>query len=242
MEACGAAHHWARMLTGLGHTVKLLASEAVKPFVKQGKKNGATDAAAICEAASRPDVQFVPAKSAEQQGILALHAARSLLVKQQTMLANAMRGQAAEFGLPQGMRKLEALMGSSMATRPFQSKPVRRSWGRTITATIWPTAARLSKRRSSRMRATMRRHAVWRRSPASARLPRRRSRRPLWLSVCSKRHGSLPLGSAWCRDNIPPVGNRVWVDSPSRAIGKYASCWCWGPPQWSIGPTGGTAR
>ena len=59
MEACGAAHHWARMLTGLGHNVKLIAPEAVKPFVKQGKKNDAADAAAICEAASRPDVKFV---------------------------------------------------------------------------------------------------------------------------------------------------------------------------------------
>ena len=112
MEACGAAYHWARMLTGLGHSVKLIAPEAVKPFVKKGKKNDASDAAAICEAASRPDVKFVPAKSVEQQGILALHAARSLLVKQQTMLANAIRGLATEFGLtvPKGIRKLDELM------------------------------------------------------------------------------------------------------------------------------------
>src|SRR4051812_19138024 len=60
MEACGAAHHWARMLTGLGHTVKLIAPEVVKPFVKIGKKNDAADAAAICTAASRPDTRFVP--------------------------------------------------------------------------------------------------------------------------------------------------------------------------------------
>ena len=112
MAACGAAHHWARMLTGLGHSVKLIAPEAVKPFVKKGKKNDAADAAAICEAASRPDVKFVPAKSVEQQGILALHAARSLLVKQQTMLANAMRGLATEFGItvPKGIHKLDELM------------------------------------------------------------------------------------------------------------------------------------
>ena len=112
MEACGAAHHWARMLTGLGHTVKLIAPEAVKPFVKKGKKNDAADAAAICEAASRPDVKFVPVKNLEQQGILALRAARSLLVKQQTMLANAMRGLATEFGItvPKGMQKLDELM------------------------------------------------------------------------------------------------------------------------------------
>ena len=112
MEACGAAHHWARMLTGLGHTVKLIAAEAVKPFVKKGKKNDAADAAAICEAASRPDAKFVPAKTVQQQGILALHTARSLLVKQQTMLANAMRGLATEFGVtvPKGIRKLDELM------------------------------------------------------------------------------------------------------------------------------------
>jgi transposase len=112
MEACGAAHHWARMLSGLGHTVKLIAPEAVKPFVKKGRKNDAADAAAICEAASRPDVKFVPAKSVEQQGVLALHAARSLLVKQQTMLANSMRGLATEFGVtvPKGIRNLDELM------------------------------------------------------------------------------------------------------------------------------------
>ena len=112
MEACGAAHHWGRALTGLGHTVRLIAPDAVRPFVKRGKKNNAADAAAICEAASRPDVTFVPIKSLEQQGVLAVHAARSLLVKQQTMLANAMRGLAAEFGLtvPRSMGKLGDLV------------------------------------------------------------------------------------------------------------------------------------
>ncbi len=112
MEACGAAHHWARVMSGLGHEVKLMASEAVKPFVKRGKKNDPADAAAICAAASRPEAKFVMAKSLEQQGVLALHSVRSLLVKQETMLANAMRGLATEFGLvvPKGMDKLEALV------------------------------------------------------------------------------------------------------------------------------------
>jgi transposase len=98
MEACGAAH-WARLLTGLGHDVKLVAPEAVKPFVKKGKKNDAADAASICAAASRPDVKFVPIKSLAQQGVLALHSVRSLLVKQQTMLANSIRVLLTEFGL-----------------------------------------------------------------------------------------------------------------------------------------------
>ena len=112
MEACGAAHHWARILSSLGHEVKLIAPEAVRPFVKKGKKNDPADAAALCEAASRPDMMFVPVKNMEQQGILALHSARSLLVKQQTMLANAMRGLATEFGItvPKGIHKLDELM------------------------------------------------------------------------------------------------------------------------------------
>jgi transposase len=113
MEACGAGHHWARMLTGLGHTVKLIAPEAVKPFVKKGKKNDAADAAAICEAALRPQVKFVPVKSIEQQGVLALHTARSLLIRQRVMLGNAIRGLAAEFGLTvsKGVEQLDKLAG-----------------------------------------------------------------------------------------------------------------------------------
>ena len=127
LEACGAAHHWARMLTGLGHDVKLIAPEAVRPFVKKGKKNDAADAAALCAAASRPDVKFVPAKSLEQQGVLALHSARSLLVKQQTMLANAMRSLAAEFGLivPKGIGKLRELMELVDADATFPKRALQ---------------------------------------------------------------------------------------------------------------------
>jgi transposase len=124
MEACGAAHHWARVLSSLGHEVKLIAPEAVRPFVKKGKKNDPADAAALCEAASRPDMKFVPVKTIEQQGILALHSARSLLVKQQTMLANAMRGLATEFGLtvPQGIGRLAELFLLVDADKAFPEK------------------------------------------------------------------------------------------------------------------------
>jgi transposase len=72
IEACGAAHHWARMLTGLGHAVRLIATDAVRPFVKKGKKNDASDAAAICEAASRPEAKFVPIKSLDTARCLGL--------------------------------------------------------------------------------------------------------------------------------------------------------------------------
>ncbi len=101
--------------------MKLIAPEAVKPFVKKGKKNDPADAAALCAAASRPDMMFVPVKNIEQQGILALHSARSLLVKQQTMLANAMRGLATEFGLtvPKGIDRLEELLALVGADKAF---------------------------------------------------------------------------------------------------------------------------
>jgi len=98
LEACGSSHHWARVLRSLGHTVVLLPPQYIKPYVKRGK-NDAIDAAAICEAMSRPGMRFVPIKSTEQQGALMLLKVRDLLVKQRTMLINAIRGHAAEFGL-----------------------------------------------------------------------------------------------------------------------------------------------
>lgn len=99
LEACGTAHYWARQIAALGHEVKLLAPARVKPYVKLGKKNDAADAAAICEAVTRPHMQFVPVKSAEQQAALALHRARDLLVGQRTQLINAVRGHLAEHGI-----------------------------------------------------------------------------------------------------------------------------------------------
>ena len=98
LEACGASHHWARVLRGLGHQVALLPPQYVKPYVKRGK-NDAIDAEAICEAMSRPSMRFVAVKSAERQAALMLLRTRDLLVKQRTMLINAIRGHAAEFGV-----------------------------------------------------------------------------------------------------------------------------------------------
>jgi transposase len=98
IEACGASHHWARLLRGLGHEVMLIAPQYIKPYVKRGK-NDAIDAEAICEAMSRPTMRFVPVKTAEQQAALTMLGVRDLLVKQRTMLINAMRGHAAEFGV-----------------------------------------------------------------------------------------------------------------------------------------------
>lgn len=104
MEACGSAHHWARKLQGMGHTVRLMAPQFVKPYVKTNK-NDAADAAAICEAVTRPSMRFVPIKNVEQQGVLALHRVRQGFVKARTAQANQIRGLLAEFGVivPQGI-------------------------------------------------------------------------------------------------------------------------------------------
>jgi transposase len=104
MEACGSAHYWARKLQSFGHTVRLMAPQFVKPYVKTNK-NDAADAEAICEAVARPNMRFVPIKNVEQQAVLALHRVRQGFVKARTAQANQIRGLLAEFGLviPQGI-------------------------------------------------------------------------------------------------------------------------------------------
>jgi transposase len=104
MEACGGAHYWARKLSEMGHTVKLMAPQFVKAYVKTNK-NDAADAEAICEAVTRPTMRFVAIKTEEQQALLAIHRARQGFVKARTAQANQIRGLLAEFGLviPQGL-------------------------------------------------------------------------------------------------------------------------------------------
>jgi len=108
MEACGSAHYWARRLMELGHTVKLMAPQFVKPYVKTNK-NDARDAEAICEAVTRPNMRFVPVKSVEQQTVLAVHRARQGFVVARTAQANQIRGLLYELGIviPKGVRHLE---------------------------------------------------------------------------------------------------------------------------------------
>ena len=98
MEACAGAHYWARELGALGHEVRLMAPQFVKPYVKANKTDAA-DAEAICEAVTRPSMRFVPIKSAEQQTVLSLHRARSGFVKARTALANQIRGLLTEYGI-----------------------------------------------------------------------------------------------------------------------------------------------
>jgi len=111
IEACGAAHYWARELNELGHEVKLIAPQHVKPYVKRNKNDG-RDAEGLCEAMSRPTMQFVPMKTAEQQAALMLSSIRERLIARRTQLSNAIRGYAAEFGITvaKGLDKVEPLL------------------------------------------------------------------------------------------------------------------------------------
>lgn len=98
MEACASAHHWARELAALGHEVKLMPAQYVKPYVKRGK-NDAADAEAICEAVTRPTMRFVGVKSPDQQATMMLHRVRKILTRQRTQISNALRAHMAEFGI-----------------------------------------------------------------------------------------------------------------------------------------------
>ena len=118
VEACGTAHYWGRTLSAMGHEVRLIPPSYVKSFVKRGKSD-ALDAEAICEAVQRPTMRFVPIKTVEQQGILMTHRARSLLVRQRTMLANALRAHLAELGFVAnpGITNLAKLADQVMADK-----------------------------------------------------------------------------------------------------------------------------
>ena len=122
LEACGSAHHWGRVIGRYGHQVRLMPPAYVKPYVKRNKNDG-RDAEAICEALSRPTMRFVPVKSVEQQVALAVHTTRALLVRQRTMLANALRGMLSELGIvaAQGVKGLRELM--VLLTQPSEEVP-----------------------------------------------------------------------------------------------------------------------
>lgn len=137
MEACPTAHYWARAIAALGHEVRLMPPQYVKPYVKRNK-NDMADAAAICEAVTRPSMRFVAIKTPEQQGALMLHRARNLLVRQRTMLVNALRGHLAEFGMaeprgPAGVAKVVSLIEAEDAPLP-----------RSARAALLPLAAQLA--------------------------------------------------------------------------------------------------
>ena len=179
MEACGSAHYWARKLSELGHTVRLMAPQFVKPYVKTNKSDR-NDAEAICEAVARPNMRFVPVKTAEMQAVLSLHRARQGFVRSRTAQANQIRGLLAEFGMviPKGLghiarrlpeiledgeNGLPAMMRQLIARLGEQLKELDRQVGE-LERQIKPGTERTN---------TV---ASWRKLPASGRSPRA----PLW--------------------------------------------------------------
>jgi transposase len=124
LEACASSHHWARQLRAMGHDARLIPPSYVKAYVRR-QKNDAADAAAICEAVSRPSMRFVPIKSCDQQAVLMLHRVRALLVGQRTALICALRGHLAEFGIvaPTGPRHVAPLL-AVLADEDDQSLPI----------------------------------------------------------------------------------------------------------------------
>jgi transposase len=127
IEACASAHHWSRELKALGHTVRMMPPAYVKPYVKR-HKNDATDAEAICEAVTRPNMRFVATKTPEQQSCLTLHRTRHLFIRQQTSVINAIRAHLAEFGIvaPVGRHGVEKLLGIAADTNDKRLPEVAR--------------------------------------------------------------------------------------------------------------------
>jgi transposase len=135
LEACGSSHHWARELTALGHDARLIPPQYVKPFVKRAK-NDRNDAEAICEAAGRPGMRFVPVKSADQQAQGMTLKVRDTLVGQRTQLVNALRGHAAEFGViaAKGIRQIAPLLEAieAQTTIPTEAREMLALLGQEI--------------------------------------------------------------------------------------------------------------
>ncbi len=135
MEACGSSHHWGRELSALGHDVRLIPPQYVKPFVKRAK-NDRNDAEAICEAGGRPGMRFVPVKSAEQQAQAMVLKVRETLVGQRTQLANTRRGHAAEFGVVagKGIKRIVPLLEAieADAAIPAEAREMLARLGREI--------------------------------------------------------------------------------------------------------------
>ena len=121
VEACATSHHWARELQSLGHEVRIMPANYVKPYLKWNK-NDAADAEAICEAVTRPSMRFVAVKSADQQSLMILHRTRSLLIRQRTMLVNAIRAHFAKFGIVAAARPAR-LLASPAATTGTEPGP-----------------------------------------------------------------------------------------------------------------------
>jgi transposase len=230
MEACSSAHHWARRLRAMGLDARLIAANFVTPYRMEGLggKNDATDAAAICEAASRPSMRFVPIKSCEQQGVMSLHCVREGLKEERTACVNRIRGVLAEFGL---------VFGKSPKVLRAVLAEVIEDAGNELS-----TTARLALQRAFEHWRELDAHLLWcdhhvgqhvRSTPAAQRAAKiiasassaRRHSPPAWVTSSSSRTvRSLAPGWASCRARIPAAARFAWGASPSAATTICARC------------------
>ena len=238
IEACPSAHHWGRELQALGHTVKLLPPSYVKAYLKRSK-NDANDAAAICEAVTRPSMRFVPIKTKEQQTALMLHRTRQLLVRQRTMLSNALRGHLAELGIvsAKGRNGTSELLGIIADITDNRIAPATRA--------ILDVLARQYSAIGAEIRSIDKSILAWHRScEASRRLEEIPGIGPIVATALvaevgdwsnSAQDAILLPGLGWCRSSTRPAARTGSAASPSRAI---ATCdGCWSPVQWQSSAT-----
>ena len=178
IEACASSHHWSRQLQALGHTVRLMPPAYVKPYVKR-HKNDATDAEAICEAVTRPNMRFVATKTPEQQSCLALHRTRHLFIRQQTSVINSIRAHLAEFGIvaPVGRNGVEQLLSVAADSNDKRLPEVARACVIALGAQLQTLKAQILE--FDRM------IRAWHRSNETSRRTRRHTRRRPCLGDCS---------------------------------------------------------
>lgn len=225
MEACATAHHWARRIRALGHEVRLIPPTQVKAYVQRGKKNDAADAAAIAEAATRPHMAFVLVKREDQQSVLMLHRTRDLLVRQRTMLINALRAHLAEFGIvaAQGRGKAAELIAGldgqdipSLARIALQELAGRiEACDRRIAAVEREIVTWHKTNEASRNLATIPGVGPITASMLAPRSPTRRA---------SRTGGNWQLGWGWCPAKTPAAARSGWAASPRRVTAPSAAC------------------
>jgi Transposase and inactivated derivatives len=227
LEACATAHYWARELGVLGHEVRLMPAQYVKPYIKRNKHDAA-DAEAICEAVGRPTMRFVPVKTAEQQATQLLHRGREQLVRQRTMLVNALRAHLAEFGMvaAQGLRNVGELIaivrddgdtrlpGCSAAGAAGAGKSDRADRGGGCSAGAAAAGLAQDEPVSQRLASI----------PGIGPIIATAIATTVRTRMCSARAASSPPGWAWCRGRIQPAGKLAWAASPSGATVICVGC------------------
>src|SRR5438067_3386425 len=221
IEACPSAHYWSRELQTLGHTVKLMPPSYVKAYLKRSK-NDANDAAAICEAVTRPSMRFVAIKTKEQQTGLMLHRTRQLLVRQRTMLSNAIRGHMAELGII-------SAKGRNGTAELLQIGDVADDRIPPVARFCLNLLARQYLSLSAEVASIDKRIHAWHRCCEESRQALVRSSPRPWLrrsatGAPSARGAILPLGSVWCPSSTRPAARNGSAALPSRAIAICDGC------------------